>query len=203
MHEPHSSYHPVNDTVGVMGGSFDPPHLGHIGIAKSFLGSGLIDRLMVVPVYVPPHKNNDLSGFDIRLKMTRVAFDGIDRISVSDVESRLGVPSYTWNTIRYLKATGTGSDIRLCIGSDSLREFTTWYRYREILENCRLLVAERPGFSRPELPEEFTGRVTFISHIPQDVSATEIRRMAAEGELSARYVPEGVLKIISNEGLYR
>ncbi|MFU8860129.1 MAG: nicotinate (nicotinamide) nucleotide adenylyltransferase [Cyclonatronaceae bacterium] len=203
MLEPHNSYRLSNDALGVMGGSFDPPHLGHLGIARSFLRSDLIDRLAVIPVYVPPHKSNDLTAYDIRLKMTRAAFGGIDRITVSDVESRLGVPSYTLNTIRFLIEKNVAPDIRLCIGSDSLAEFTTWYRYKDILRNCRLVVAERPDFSRPDLPGEFSGRVTFIEHNPLDVSATEIRRMAAEGVLSSDHVPEGVLEIITSEGLYR
>ncbi|TVQ09302.1 MAG: nicotinate (nicotinamide) nucleotide adenylyltransferase [Balneolaceae bacterium] len=204
MPKPRSSCRPVNrPVVGVMGGSFDPPHHGHISIAKSFLQSGRIDRLMVVPVFVPPHKSDDLSRYEIRLNMAKAAFSGIRQIEVSDLESRLPVPSYSWNTLMYLKDEAAGSVIRLCIGGDSLAEFTSWFRYKDILRQFELIVAERPGFSRPELPAEFTGRVTFIEHEPLDISATELRRRASDGLLSGDYIPEAVCKIISDEGLYR
>ncbi|MCA1802602.1 MAG: nicotinate (nicotinamide) nucleotide adenylyltransferase [Rhodothermaceae bacterium] len=193
----------MNKSVGVMGGSFDPPHHGHISIAKSFLLSGLIDRLVVIPVFVPPHKSDDLSGYDIRLRMARVAFSGIGHTEVSDLESWLPVPSYSWNTLMHLKRSAAGSVIRVCMGGDSLAEFTGWYRYKDILDQVDLIVAERPGFSRPDLPAEFEGRVTYIKHEPLDISATEIRRMASDGVLSGEYIPEGVIKIISEEGLYR
>ena len=186
-----------------MGGSFDPPHHGHISIAKSFLQSGLIDRLVIIPVFVPPHKRDDLTGYDIRLRMAGAAFSGIAHTEVSDLESRLPVPSYSWNTLMHMKRTAAGSVFSLCIGGDSLAEFTGWYRYKDILEHFDLIVAERPGFLRPDLPSEFTDRVTYIEHEPLDISATEIRRLASEGVLSDEYTPASVIKIISKEGLYR
>jgi nicotinate-nucleotide adenylyltransferase len=203
MHEPPSNCRHVNRSVGVLGGSFDPPHHGHISIAKSFLQSGLIDRLVVIPVFVPPHRSDDLSGYDIRLRMARAAFNGIAHTEVSDLESRLPVPSYSWNTLMHMKRAAAGSVVRLCVGGDSLAEFTGWYRYKDILEHFDIIVAERPGFSRPVLPSEFSGRVTYIEHEPLQISATGIRRMVSEGVLTGEYTPESVMKIISEEGLYR
>jgi nicotinate-nucleotide adenylyltransferase len=192
----------VNNRLGIMGGTFDPPHAGHIAIAKSFLKSGLIDRLLIIPVFSHPQKDLVLTEFTVRFRMAQAAFENLERAGVSDIEKHLPVPSYTWNTVEYLFSDFPGSVVNLCIGSDSLGGFTTWHRYSDILKKCNLIVAERPGFQRPDLPPEFTGKVSYIPHQPVDVSATRIRQEAAEGIVPDDLIPPAVLEIIRQEGLY-
>jgi nicotinate-nucleotide adenylyltransferase len=192
----------VNERAGIMGGTFDPPHLGHIKIAESFLDSGLIDRLIIVPAYVPPHRENGLSSYSLRLEMTCAAFKNTPVTSVSDIESRLPTPSYTYGTVTHLMRLFPKTDFFLCMGSDSLNEFRTWHKYRDLLDICNLIVAERPGYARESLPSGFTGKVSFVPHEPVPISATVLREQLQNGEDVGYKVPQDVLKIIHQEGLY-
>jgi nicotinate-nucleotide adenylyltransferase len=185
-----------------MGGTFDPPHLGHIKIAESFLNSGIIGRLLVIPVYVPPHKVNALTPYQVRLEMTRAAFSGMKNVDVSDLESRLTTPSYSYNTILHLKKNLPETDLYLCIGSDSLVIFNTWYKYRELLEHCRLIVAERPGYTRDKLPDWMECKVQYVKHDPVDVSATDVRKITRQEKYVTGLILPEVQDIIDREGLY-
>lgn len=189
--------------TGIFGGAFDPVHVGHLACADSFLASGRIDRLLLLPVFSPPHKSGQLTaGFDDRLEMLKLAFSSYGkRVEVSDLESKLPKPSYTVRTIRELEKLSPGQTFLLCMGGDSLAGFTGWYRYREILERVELLVAERPGVDLTEIPDEVRRRVTWVPHNPLEASSTEIRiRIQSTREVA---LPDEVYQYIRKKKLYR
>lgn len=194
------------ESVGVLGGTFDPVHRGHLSIARSFLDSGHIDRLWVMLTPDPPHKAGEtLSSYRIRLKMLRKAFSGFDRVEVSDLERRLETPSYTWRTLSWLRKKYPEKEFLLCIGEDSFAEFTSWKKWRRIVERHLLLVARRPGAApreEEEIPEPLRKRTRFVTHRPVDISSTSIRRAIREGEDVSRWLPPGVMAIIRSEGIY-
>ena len=185
--------------IGIFGGSFDPVHHGHLRAAKSFLESGLIHRLLVLCTPNPPHKPGKMTPMHHRMEMLKRAFAGMDDVVISDLEKNLSSPSYTLQTIRYLKSENPESAYYLCLGEDSIEQFHNWYHYREILEEVPLLVAERPGFDSSRVDPEILIRTIFIDHKPVDISSTEIRKSGDTTEL----LPDTVRSYIEAHQLYR
>ena len=188
-----------------MGGSFDPPHYGHLAIAESFLGSGRVDQLWILVTPQPPHKPDQIdTPFSTRLEMTKIAFQNQPLISVHATEQQLSPPHYTIHSLRYLRAQHPGYQFLLCIGEDSFASFTSWYQYREILEIAELLVAQRPDSeSEHQIPIEIEERAFFIDHRPVDISSTEIRRRIREGVAVDALLPDEVISVIAQKRLYR
>lgn len=137
------------------------------------------------------------------MKMLEVAFGGVDGIRISDLERRLDTPSYTWRTLSYLKEHHPDRDFRLCIGGDSLADFTRWKNWREIIRMVPLVVAERLPADPERVPEPLRERVTFVEHTPVEISSSEIRQRIGRGEDADEWLPEGVGRIIEQYNLYR
>lgn len=187
-----------------MGGTFDPVHRGHLSIARSFLESGRLTELWVLLTPHPPHKERQaLSGYEDRLEMLKAAFSGMERVRISDLETRLPRPSWTWRTLAHLRDEHPERPFLLCIGEDSYRHFTHWKKWRRIVRHHAILVAERPDAPAREVPEELKTRVHFVPHKPVEVSSTDIRRTLAEGGDVSPWLPEPVLAIIRSRKLYQ
>ena len=187
--------------VGIFGGSFDPVHNGHIQIARSFLKSGLIRQLLVLPTPSPPHKQGlDQADYTHRFEMLKLAFRSIDHIQVSNLEQTLPHPSYTLQTIEHLQREYPGSIFYLCLGEDSLRDFHKWYQYKKILDKVNLLVAKRPEINTTEVAPEILEKTIFIKHEPVSVSSTEIRQTNGH---EANDLPPSVADYIKKHNLYR
>lgn len=189
--------------IGILGGSFDPVHNGHISIAKSFLGSSYIDKLWVLLTPDPPHKTSkSLVDYSYRLKMLNAAFSGIKGVKVSDLEKELPQPSYTIQTLHYLSEKYPEHDFFLCLGGDSLRDFKKWKDWQKILEYCTLLVAQRPNLELPNIDVSIKKHTLFIDHTPIAISSTKVRNASKSGKDISAMVPDSVRKIISEENLY-
>ncbi len=198
--------------IGVFGGTFDPPHVGHLAAAEHVRQVHHLDQVIFVPVGKPPHKASDrLTSARHRYLMTVLATLENPHFTVSRVEiDRRGI-SYTVDTLRQLRAEfGEENEYFFLIGYDALNAFHTWREPEQILQMCRLIALARPGYSLHELPEklgslytDFRDRI-IIAEMPQfDVSSREIREQIAEGA-SVRYrVHELVLNYIERFGLYR
>lgn len=164
------------ERIGLFGGHFNPPHNGHVALVKAVLMSQIVDRVWVIPTYIPPHRGQHGAeyggegGFDPemskaahsyphRLQMTRLAFADMAHTDVLDIESSLQPPSYTSQTLIHLRLANPDTRFFLCIGEDSLRSFHTWHRFEEILDQVTLLVAQRPGVDHADNQHHGADRV--------------------------------------------
>lgn len=186
--------------IGILGGSFDPVHCGHVRIASSFLTSGLIDTLLILLSPYPPHKQNrEQAAFSHRFEMLKLAFRGIERVEISDLEKKLEKPSYTLHTLEYLQKENPETLYYLCLGEDSLQHFDEWYKYRKILKKADLLVAERPGFDKSGVDKEILEHAIFVEHDPYPISSTAIRKLRVNIKED---LPNAVAAYIEKNNLY-
>ncbi|MDR9419041.1 nicotinate (nicotinamide) nucleotide adenylyltransferase [Gracilimonas sp.] len=190
--------------VGLFGGTFDPVHNGHTEIAKAFLTSGLIDELWVLLTPYPPHKQKNIAAsYDLRLKMLKEAFAGMKKLTISTIENELPKPSFSVQTIRYLKEINPNREFYYCMGEDSLSKFHTWKYYDQILKECDLMVARRPGVTHIGVEKKILQSTHFVDHDPLDISSSQIRECVSNGISIDDLVPENVKHIIEKESLYK
>ncbi|MCW9706313.1 nicotinate (nicotinamide) nucleotide adenylyltransferase [Fodinibius salsisoli] len=190
--------------VGLLGGSFDPVHLGHLSIAKSFLESDGISELWVLLTPAAPHKEGQqLTSYELRMEMLHRTFDEIKGIKVTDIESRLSPPYYTVRTLRYLTRQYPDQPFFWCIGEDSLADFESWHKWQEILDLCNLLVARRPASETGALNAKIKNHAYFVDHQPVDISSTQIRSLVQEGKSISNFVPPSVAEFIAQHKLYQ
>lgn len=199
----------MDKRTGIFGGSFDPVHSGHVALARSFLRSGLIHKLLILLTPNPPHKQDqNKTAYEDRLAMLRIAFKEFDDgdIEISTLERDLPSPSYTLQTIEYLQETYPDTLLYLCMGEDSLVEFHHWYRYEEILKLVDLIVAERPGYDRESVSDKIMEHALIVDHEPVDASSTQVRQGYQEQSNDfdkETDLPEGVRRYIDENGLYQ
>jgi len=175
----------VSGRIGILGGTFDPPHIGHLVVAQDALESLELDRLIVVPAGRPPHREALLDA-ETRLALVRLAFEGDDRVQVSDVEVEREGPSWTVDTLEWARLELDPEVLYLIVGADQLRSFRGWRQPERILQLARLAVMTRPGeeLKGTDVPHE----VIEVTRV--DLSGTQIRWRLEEG-MSIRYtVPE-------------
>ncbi len=208
--------------IGILGGTFDPIHYGHLRPAlEVWQGLGL-DEIRLVPLRDPPHRDPPTVDAEQRLRMVRLAAAGQAGFLVDDRELRRDGPSYTLDTLRSLQGE-MGEDVRLCIllGSDALLGFPDWHEPAEVLRLAHLIVMQRPGatgFEAPSLqaflsrhrtrdPAGLTDRaagvILFHPVTQLGISATAIRALLARGESPRFLLPDQVLSFIEKQGLYR
>lgn len=188
--------------IGIFGGSFNPVHNGHIHICNAFLKSNLIDELWVIPVYDPPHKPSELLvPYVNRLEMTRLAFEKMSNVNVSEVESELSRPNYTLKTIEYFQSKYPDSKFYLCIGGDSLTYFHTWFKYKQLIELVNLIVVNRDNSSFSGVESIILQRTHFIQCDITPESSIDIRAEIAE-KGNTTQVPPAVMDYIRKFKLY-
>lgn len=162
--------------IGLFGGSFDPIHNGHLAAVNSFLDSGLVDEVWILLTPDPPHKTDrQLTKYEHRYEMLNLVFRNWDRVKISEVESKLPKPSYTLQSILYLKNEHPETLFYFCLGEDSLESFHKWHKYWDILNETALLVVERPGSDHKDVDPEILEKTIFLDHQSVDVSSTGIR----------------------------
>ncbi|MBO6793396.1 MAG: nicotinate (nicotinamide) nucleotide adenylyltransferase [Balneolaceae bacterium] len=192
------------DRIGLLGGTFDPVHNGHVSIFRSFLNSDFIDELWILLTPDPPHKQGrNHSSYADRLNMLHLAVADIGNISVSTIENELPKPSFTIQTLRALKEKYSNKNFHYCIGGDSLSSFHLWKDYTSILQEVDLLVAERPDFNHSKISEDILKHTVTISHEPIRVSSTDIRERIKLGNSISDLVPQGVEDYILTKRLYQ
>lgn len=197
--------------VGVLGGSFDPVHVGHLALARAALDGLKLAKVLFVPAGRPRFKmRRHLASETARLDMLRLALLGEPRFEVSTVDLERSGVSYTVDALTDLKRKlGEDTKLYFLLGADALTELPTWRQPERILEMCYLVTAARPGYPDPDLERleralpQARGRVIVLPGIYVDVSATEIRRRLAAGQSVAGLVPSAVEQYIKERGLYR
>ena len=193
--------------LGVVGGTFDPVHVGHLAMAEAAIRCAGLDRLLLVPAALPPHRRPAAASAEDRLAMCRLAAAGRPGIEVSDLELRRGGASYTVDTLEELERTNPGAELHLVLGWDAARELRSWRRPDDVLRLARLVVVSRPGLPDPG-PDQLRQagidpeRVVLCRERTPDVRATEIRRRLAAGEAVDALLVPSVAKYVREHGLY-
>ena len=195
--------------VGILGGTFDPPHSGHIELARTALTQYSLDRVMIMTGGNPPHKRDrEITDSATRNEMVRIAFEGENRIEAFDYEIAKQEYSYTANTLTELKQIYPDWEIYFIIGEDSLRDLPEWYKPQTICQNCILLVYPRDNHLEldkliAERKNQFSADIRPLYAQIIDVSSTEIRDRIRSGESAFGLVPDRVMEYINEKGLYR
>ena len=194
--------------VGLLGGTFNPPHIGHLVCATQALAALELDRVLLVPVHEPPHKElHDDPGLEHRLELCRRAVAGEDRLDVSLVEAEIPGPSYTVDTLSRLHERCPGDHLTFIVGGDMAFSLPNWREPEAILELAELGVAEREEIRRADILERLaalrTDNVRFFDMPRLDISSSQIRRMVAAGRPIRYLVPDRVADYIEQARLYR
>jgi nicotinate-nucleotide adenylyltransferase len=192
-------------TVGLFGGTFDPPHVGHVALARAALRELALERLIVLVAGTPPHKPVETDA-ETRLRLAEAAFAGLPDVEVSRRELDRPGRSYTLETARW--ASAAFGDPVLVVGADEFADFLDWHEPNEILEHVRLAVATRPGYDHVQLEEVRSrlrrpDRVAYFDLEPIDVASRDIRARLAAGDSIEALVPPAVARVIDELGLYR
>lgn len=192
--------------ICLFGGTFDPPHIGHLFIAETVKEAEGFDQMVFVPAFRPPHKpENAVSPVKHRLAMLRLALKGVEGFELSDAEIRRRGISYSIETIREFKRKYRvgKKDICFLIGSDALLGFEQWKQPDAILRECRVLVVLRPGFRPSRVPPKLLAEVRFANVPEIEISSRQIRERIATGRTVRFMVADPVRKYIDRHDLYR
>ncbi|MCX8082065.1 MAG: nicotinate-nucleotide adenylyltransferase [bacterium] len=187
--------------IGILGGSFDPIHIGHLIIAEKAREEFSLEKIIFIPAGIPPHKRKTFTPAQHRLEMIKIALENNKFFDVDDIEIRKNGPSYTYNTILYLKSKNPDTEIFFITGEDIFYELTTWYRYRDLVKNVIFLVAPRKEKRKKILKIPYL-KYKFIHSPLIDISSSYIRYCLVKNESVKYLVPENVIKYIRSHKLY-
>ena len=192
--------------ICIFGGTFDPPHLGHLLIAQTICEAEEFDKIIFVPALKNPHKSAGIaSSVENRLKMLEIAVEGNPHFDISDNEIKRGGISYSIDTIRYIKKKYDlkRDELYFLIGSDILKNFYNWREPLKILEECQVIIALRPGFKPSSVPNWILSEIQF-ANIPRfELSATQIRKRWKEDKTIRYMVTQPVWEFINVNSLYQ
>ncbi len=180
--------------IAIFGGSFDPPHIGHVLLAQYALSITDVVDLIVVPAYTHAF-GKDLRPFEHRLAMAKLAFADLGRVSIDPIERELGGVSRTLRLAEQLALRHPGYGLRLLVGADILVESSKWQHFEGVRALAPLIVAGRGGFSHPDIDP--------LAPTLPEVSSSEIRAALARGDSVSTQVPARVRHYIAQHGLYR
>ena len=199
----------MGERIGIFGGTFDPPHLGHLILASEARAQLQLSRLLWVLTSVPPHKlGAPISPVEDRLAMLNLAIAGDHAFEVSRVDMQRPGPHFTVDTLRLLGRDYRGATLVLLLGGDSLRDLGTWHEPSKLVAECgEIGVMRRPNssFDLTELDRQIPGiaaKVRFVDAPLLEIASHEIRRRVHEGLPFRYYVPTGVYEYIIRKGLY-
>ena len=212
----------IRRRIGILGGTFDPVHFGHLRTALELLETLSMDRMLLIPSGVPPHRKMPAATPRQRLDMLHLALSNDSSLQLDARECRKPGISYSVDTLRELRHRwGEDTALDFCVGTDAFLQMNTWHCWEQLVGLCNIVVVSRPGWHLPDelgpmevwrdrftqdsdtLLRQPAGAVLFVTLTPVDVSATRIRRLVSEGR-SARYLlPEAAWQYIQQHRLYR
>jgi len=198
----------VGGRVGILGGMFNPPHLGHRALARAAASELELDVVLLTPVLISPHKPVKWDpGAEHRLRMCRIAVHEDDRLGVCTLELERAGPSYTVDTLTSIHAIRPDAELTLILGADIARTLGSWREPTKILELARLAVAEREGTTRAEIIDALVplggeDRIVFLRMAPHDVSSSLVRRSLSTGAPIEQLVGADVAGYIAQHELY-
>lgn len=196
---------------GILGGTFDPIHFGHLVLAEKAREAFQLEKVVVVPAAIPPHKIGEVTTeAEHRLRMVELAIEGSPWFEVSTVELEREGPSYSIDTIRELKELYSDSETALIMGFDSLLELHSWKNYQSILEEAKIITAFRPGYPVisddqhwPQFLKAYRHQILVLEAPLLDISSTWLRVELMYGRSIRYLVPDQVIEYINAKGLYR
>lgn len=210
--------------TGIIGGTFNPIHNGHLNIADELLINYQLDRIIFIPAALPPHKKDDaILSFAHRLTMVQLATAHYNQFEPSDIEAKRSDKSYSVDTLNVLHQLYPGDQFYFLIGMDSLKSLHTWYKYTHLFDLCHLVVARRPGVKNQTLDtvlpvairEQFCynsklktfchnsgHQLIFLEDTFLDISSTQIRANIADNQAIDSLVPPSVAEYIKTHHLY-
>ncbi len=194
--------------VGILGGTFNPPHIGHLVCAQEAYRELELDRVLLIPARIPPHKPVEHEpGAHHRLELCRVAVADDDRFEVSDLELRRDGPSYTVDTLKELNTHAPNNELFLIVGGDIAAGLPRWREPERVLELATLSIAKRRGTARSSIDTALGGlrggdRARFFQMPRIGVSSTMIRRRVRSGQPIRYLVPDAVAAYIERHRLY-
>lgn len=195
--------------LGVLGGTFNPPHIGHLICGQEAHRELDLDRVLLVPARIPPHKPVEHEpGAEHRLELCRLAVSDDERFAVSDLELSRDGPSYTVDTLDRLRADAAHDELVLILGGDIAAGLAGWHAPERVLELATLAIAKRRGTPRGAVERALAGlaggeRARFFEMPRIGVSSTMLRRRVRAGQPIRYYVPEPVRAYVLAHGLYR
>lgn len=190
--------------IAIYGGSFNPMHIGHEKIVDYVLNNLNMDKIIIIPVGIPSHRENNLEQSDTRLKICKEIFKGNKKIEVSDIEIKSEGKSYTYDTLlKLMDLYGENNEFFEIIGEDSLKSLKTWKNYEELLKICKFIVFRRKDDKNIQIDEEFLNNknIIILENEYYDISSTEIRNMIKNNEDISAFVNKKVKKLIEKEYL--
>ena len=186
--------------IGLLGGTFDPVHIGHLLMARSALETLGLDRVIFIPSCVPPHKKSPtLFSAEDRLRMVRLATKGNPQFKVSDFEIKKGGKSYSVDTVRHFhKIFSPATKLFFIVGGDAIKQLDTWKDVGELKQLCSFVSVNRPGYPRGETKLQYHA----VTMNGIEMSSTEIRKRILQGKSIQYLVPDSVLRYIRQNNLY-
>lgn len=188
--------------IAIYGGSFNPMHIGHEKIVDYVLNNLNMDKIIIIPVGIPSHRENNLEQSDTRLKICKEIFKGNKKIEVSDIEIKSEGKSYTYDTLlKLIDLYGENNEFFEIIGEDSLKNLKTWKNYEKLLKICKFIVFRRKDDENIQIDEEFLNNknIIILENEYYNISSTEIRNMVKNNENISNFVNKKVEKLIEKE----
>lgn len=188
--------------IAIYGGSFNPMHIGHEKIVDYVLNNLNMDKIIIIPVGIPSHRENNLEQSDTRLKICKEIFKGNKKIEVSDIEIKSEGKSYTYDTLlKLIDLYGENNEFFEIIGEDSLKNLKTWKNYEKLLKICKFIVFRRKDDENIQIDEEVLNNknIIILENEYYNISSTEIRNMVKNNEDISNFVNKKVKKLIEKE----
>lgn len=207
--------------IGILGGTFDPIHLGHLRLSLELAEALTISRIHLIPSYQPVHRHAPIASAAIRLAMVEEAVRDQSLFVADAREINREGKSYTVDTLNEMRAEFPDAHLCLFMGYDAFLEFNTWHRYQEILNLAHIAIANRPNFAQPEngpifdliqarkqenpqyIQQKQAGGLFFIETTLLDISASNIRKQIAMGANPRYLLPDNVFHYIQQNGIYK
>lgn len=199
------------EKIGIMGGTFNPIHIGHLILAEQALDQYELDKILFMPSKKPPHKVNQPIESDYhRLELVKLAIENHPRFSISTMELEREGMTYTVDTLKILTKQYPNKKFFFIVGGDSIFQLETWYKPEEIMKMTHILAASRYGITEKRmidqiqyLMEKYHGSIELLKIPIIDISSNMIRTSISQGKSVRYYLPYSVLEYIINHGLYQ
>lgn len=207
--------------IGILGGTFNPIHIGHIRGAISTYETFLLDKMIFLPTGIPPHKKDDVANAEYRYEMIRLTIEELDFCDVSRYEIDLNRVNYTIDSVRHFRKIYKKSELFFIVGTDAFYYLSSWKQYKELIELITFIVVRRPEYETSIILNKYKNMVHFKEIVEKkkyraeprkvyiytppafDVSSSMIRNKIKRGECIKYLVPEKVEKFIVEKGLYK